>query len=162
MADNSLENRDKSTGVFGGQRLALLVTLGKILESIIATRIAWAVEEYGILPKTHLGGRKRISVDHVIQLILDRVHCAWGTGTKASMLLLDVAGAYDNVSHERLLHNIRRLRLGQFAPWIASFLSGRSTRIKPPGHLSDSFPRPPASHKARQSCQFCSFYLTRR
>ncbi|OKP02084.1 hypothetical protein PENSUB_7191, partial [Penicillium subrubescens] len=77
----------------------------EILESIIATRIAWAVEEHGLLPKTHLGGRKGISVDHAIQLILDRVHRAWGRGKRVSMLLLDVAGAYDNVSHERLLHN---------------------------------------------------------
>ena len=56
------------------------------------------------------------------------------------MILLDVAGAYDNVSHERLLHNIKQLRLGQFTSWIASFLSNRSTRIKLPGFLSDSFP----------------------
>jgi hypothetical protein len=79
--------------------VVLLNTLGKILESIVATRIAWAVKEYGLLPKTHLGGRKGISVDHVIQLILDRVHRAWGVGKKVSMLLLDQAGAYDNVSH---------------------------------------------------------------
>jgi hypothetical protein len=119
-----------------------LNTLGKILESIVATRIAWAVEEHGLLPTTHLGGRKGISVDHAIQLILDRVHRAWGRGKKVSMLLLDVAGAYDNVSHERLLYNISRLRLGQFAPWIVSFLRDRSTRSKLPGYLSDSFPTP--------------------
>ncbi|KAJ6020305.1 hypothetical protein N7499_003588 [Penicillium canescens] len=73
--------------------VALLNTLGKILEAIIATRIAWAVEKHQLLPDTHLGGRKGVSVDHAIQLILDRVHTAWGRGRKASMLLLDVAGA---------------------------------------------------------------------
>jgi hypothetical protein len=56
--------------------VALLNTLGKILESIVATRIVWAVEEHGLLPKTYLGGRKGISVDYAIQLILDRVHRA--------------------------------------------------------------------------------------
>jgi endonuclease/exonuclease/phosphatase family metal-dependent hydrolase len=122
--------------------VALLNTLGKILESIVATRIAWAAEEHGLLPKTHLGGRKGISVDHAIQLILDRVHRAWGTGRKVSMILLDVAGAYNNVSHERLLSNIQKLRLGWFTPWIQSFLSNRSTRIKLLGYLSDSFPTP--------------------
>lgn len=122
--------------------VALLNTLGKILESIVATRIAWAVEEYGLLPKTHLGGRKGISVDHVIQLILDRVHRAWREGRKVSMLLLDQAGAYDNVSHQRLLSNIKRLRLGQLAPRVQSFLIGRTTRIKLPGFLSDAFPTP--------------------
>ncbi|KAJ5876528.1 uncharacterized protein N7529_002112 [Penicillium soppii] len=52
--------------------VALLNTLVKILEAIIATRIAWMVEEHKLLPNTHLGGRKGISVDHAIQLILDK------------------------------------------------------------------------------------------
>lgn len=45
-------------------------TLGKLLEAVIATRISYAVEEHHLLPNTHLGGRKGISVDHAIQLIL--------------------------------------------------------------------------------------------
>jgi hypothetical protein len=56
------------------------------------------------------------------------------------MILLDVAGAYDNVSHQRLLDNVRRLGLGHLAPWIASFLTGRSTKL--PGFLSESFLTP--------------------
>jgi exonuclease III len=123
--------------------VALLNTLGKILEAIIATRIAWLVEEHQLLPNTHLGGRKGISVDHAIQLILDRVHRAWGEGKVASMLLLDVAGAYDNVSHERLLFNMQQMGLGSLIPWVKSFLTGRSTRIKlPDGHMSEAFPTP--------------------
>lgn len=46
--------------------VALLNTLGKILEAVVATRIAWCVEEYKLLPKTHLRGRKGVSVDHAI------------------------------------------------------------------------------------------------
>jgi hypothetical protein len=122
--------------------VALLNTLGKVLEAIIATRIAWAVEEYRLLPDTHLGGRKGVSVDHAIQLIHDRVHTAWGSGKKASMLLLDVAGAYDNVSHERLLHNMRQMGLFELVPWVGAFLTGRSTRIRLPGNPepSNAFP----------------------
>lgn len=78
-----------------------------------------------------------MSVDHAIQLVLDQVHKAWGIGRKVSMPLLDVSGAYDNVSHERLLYNIKKLRLGHFVPWIQSFLRNRSTRIRLPGFLSD-------------------------
>jgi len=123
--------------------VALLNTLGKILESIIATRIAWAVEEFKLLPDTHLGGRRGISVDHAIQLILDRVHRAWGDGKVASMLLLDVAGAYDNVSHERLISNMNNLGLGGITAWIQSFLTDRHTRIKlPNGYISDAFSTP--------------------
>ena len=123
--------------------VALLNTLGKVLEAVIATRIAWCVEEYKLLPETHLGGRRGVSVDHAIQLILGKVHQAWGEGKIASMLLLDVAGAYDMVSHERLLYNMQQIGLGILAPWVQSFLTGRSTRIKlPNGYLSEAFPTP--------------------
>ncbi|KAJ5212865.1 hypothetical protein N7449_000034 [Penicillium cf. viridicatum] len=64
--------------------VALLNTLGKILEVVVVTRIAWCVEEYKLLPDTYLGGRKGVSVYQV-----------WGEGKTASMLLLDMAGVYD-------------------------------------------------------------------
>jgi hypothetical protein len=122
--------------------VALINTFAKVLEAIMATRIAQSVEEHRLLPDTHLGGRKGISIDHVMQLLLDRIQRAWGMNRVASMVLLDVAGAYDNVSHERLLSNIKKLGLGQLAPWVASFLTNRSTRIKLPGYLSETFPTP--------------------
>jgi hypothetical protein len=59
------------------------------------------------------------------------------------MLLLDVAGAYDNVSHERLLFNMEQMGLGNLIPQVRSFLTGRSTRIKlPNGYLSEAFSTP--------------------
>jgi hypothetical protein len=117
--------------------IALLSTLGKILESIIASRVSWALEEHGLLPKGHLGGRKGVSVDHALQLILDEIYHAWGRGFKVSMLLLDISGAFDNVSHQRLIHNLRTMHLGWVANWLQSFLSNRHTRLQLPGYLSE-------------------------
>jgi Ribonuclease HI len=124
--------------------VALLNTLGKFLEAVIARRISYAVETEGLLPNTHLGGRKGISVDHAIQLIIGRVRRAWGSGNGkiASMLMLDVSGAYDNVSHERLIYNLYKRRLGQLAPWIRAFLTERSTRIRMPEGISDQILTP--------------------
>jgi hypothetical protein len=48
----------------------------------------------------------------------------------ASLLLLDVSGAFDNVSHARLLHNLRKRRIDErIVRWIASFLANRTTVI---------------------------------
>ncbi|RAO74375.1 uncharacterized protein BHQ10_010387 [Talaromyces amestolkiae] len=117
--------------------VALLNTLGKFLEAIIARRISYAVESEGLLPTSHLGGRKGISTDHTIQIILDRIQRAWGNRRGVvSMLLLDVSGAYDNAHHARLLHNMRKRRLGHFAPWVTAFLTGRSTKIRIPEGVS--------------------------
>ncbi|KAG0157076.1 hypothetical protein PDIDSM_4260 [Penicillium digitatum] len=73
--------------------VALLNTLSKFLEAVIARSISYAVETHKLLPDTHLGGRKGISVDHAIQQIIGRVRRAWGNSKIASVLLLDVSGA---------------------------------------------------------------------
>ncbi|KAJ5159354.1 zinc knuckle domain protein [Penicillium coprophilum] len=122
--------------------VALLNTLGKFLEAVIARRISYAVETEGLLPDTHLGGRKGISVDHAIQGIIGRIRRAWGHNKVASILMLDVSGAYDNVSHERLIHNLHKRRLGLLAPWVKAFLIGRSTSIRIPEGTSANIPTP--------------------
>jgi ribonuclease HI len=123
--------------------IMLLDTLGKFLQAIVAKRISYAIETHGLLPPSHLGGRRGISVDHAIQLIIERIRKAWGKGIPVvTMLLLDVAGAYDNAQHARLLHNLKKRRLGYFVPWIESFLSNRSTRIRMPEGVSDRVPTP--------------------
>ena len=74
--------------------------MGKLLESIIATRITALAERNDLLPSTHMGGRRLRSTDHAIHYLLERVHRAWQAGEVASLLLLDVAGAFDNVNHQ--------------------------------------------------------------
>jgi hypothetical protein len=120
--------------------VALLNTIGKALESVVAQRLSYAVERFRLLPKNHLGGRRGISCEHVLQIVVDRITKAWQKGRSVSLLLLDVSGAYDNVSHRRLLHNLRKRKLGHFVPWIASFLSNRYTRIRMPEHVTELFP----------------------
>jgi hypothetical protein len=121
--------------------VALLNTLGKILESIVATRISYLMEKHKLLPATHLGGRRGISTDHAIQGIIDRIQRAWGKKKPVvSMVLMDVGGAYDNALHTRLLHNLRKRRLGTLVPWISAFLTGRSTKIRMAEGISESIP----------------------
>lgn len=45
--------------------IALLNTIGKILDAVIARRISFAVEMHGLLPGEHMGGRKGRSTEHV-------------------------------------------------------------------------------------------------
>ena len=111
--------------------IALLNTIGKALEAVIATRISYMVEAYSLLPHTHVGGRKGRSCEHAIHLLLERVHASWRTGALVSTLLtLDVSGAFDNAAHKRLVHNLRKRRVPISAVnWIASFLRHRITDI---------------------------------
>jgi hypothetical protein len=53
--------------------IALLNTIGKILNSIIAQRISYIAETYELLPKTHLRDRKAFSTDHAIHPLVEKV-----------------------------------------------------------------------------------------
>jgi len=120
--------------------IALLNTLGKALEKIMATRISWAAEQFNLLPRRHMGGRKARGTEHALQILLETIHAAWLRGEVATVLLLDIKGAFDNVSHTRLLHNLKKRRIGgNMANWIRSFLSDRSTIISIPEFISEVF-----------------------
>ena len=139
--------------------VALLNTIGKALESVVAQRLSYAVERFRLLPKNHLGGRKVISCEHVLQIVVDRITKAWRKGRSVSLLLLDVSGAYNNVSHRRLLHNLWKRKLGHFVPWIASFLSNRYARIRMPEHVTELFPTTtgiPQGFRFRRFSTFCT------
>lgn len=122
--------------------IALLNTIGKIMDAVLARRLSYLVETYNVLPDTHIGGRRLRSTEHALHLIIERIYKAWNTGRGrvASLLLLDVSGAFDNVSHERLLHNLRSRRVDEkLVVWIASFLTERRTRITMDDFTSEEY-----------------------
>ena len=121
--------------------IALLNTLGKVLEAIMANRLAYLADVHHLLPSRHTGGRKLASTEHAMHFLLQRIHQAWSEGKVATLLLLDVSGAYDNVSRERLLHNLRKRRISDnIVRWIDSFLNNRATTLKLPEYTAPSVP----------------------
>lgn len=76
-----------------------------------------------------------------MHFLLQRIYQAWSEGKVASLLLLDVSDAYDNVSRERLLHNLRKRRVSDnIIRWTDSFLPGRSTTLKLQEYTAPSAP----------------------
>jgi hypothetical protein len=113
--------------------IALLNTIGKVMDAVVARRLSYLVETYHVLPPTHMGGRKHRSTEHALHAVTAKIYEQWNNGKDgqvASLLLLDVSGAFDNVSHQRLLHNLRKRKVDESTVrWIASFLSDRHTCI---------------------------------
>jgi hypothetical protein len=90
----------------------------------MANRLAYLADTHGFLPTRHTGGRKLASTEHAMHVLLQRIHWAWSEGKVASLLLLDVSGACDNVCKERLPHNLRKRRVNEsIVDWVASFLT---------------------------------------
>jgi hypothetical protein len=82
--------------------VALLNTLGKILEKIIARRLSALAEWYSLLPPTHMGGRKGISADHVLHWLIEKINIELNRKAYRgviSILSLNMSRAFNNVSH---------------------------------------------------------------
>ena len=57
--------------------IALLNTLGKALEFILAKRITYLAERYGLLPYNHFGARRARSTKHALHYIVKRIYSSW-------------------------------------------------------------------------------------
>ena len=93
--------------------IALLNTLGKVLEAVISNRIKFIAETHDLLSDTQYRARTNRATETALQQITEKIHTIWGREGKrvASLLLLDVSKAFDRVSHVRLAHNLRKRRI---------------------------------------------------
>ena len=119
--------------------IALLNTLAKVLEKLIAERLTSTLEEHSLLPPNQFGARKRRSVTTAISFISELARAAWHADPRnvVSILSLDLAGAFDNVSHDRLLETILKKGLPMWIHNIVrAFLKGRTTSLLFDNHTS--------------------------
>ena len=79
--------------------IALLNTLGKVLESIIFIRLKLVSEEYDLLPNTQYGARPGRSTSSALFSLLERIKLVKAYKLIPSLLALDVQKVFDNVSH---------------------------------------------------------------
>jgi hypothetical protein len=94
--------------------VALLNTPGKILEEVIARRLSELVERFSLLPVTHMGGRRGIFTDHALHWLLEKLNLEQNGKPErrvVPILSLEVSGAFDKVSHSRLLHSLKKWRI---------------------------------------------------
>ncbi|KAI0990830.1 hypothetical protein K3495_g17357, partial [Podosphaera aphanis] len=77
--------------------IALLNTMGKLLEKLVASRISKAAEDFNLLPEEQMGARPNRSTISAIELLTKQIHTIWGKDKKqvASLLSLDISGAFD-------------------------------------------------------------------
>jgi hypothetical protein len=54
--------------------VALINTLGKIIDTVLAKRIQHITETHELLPHTYIGGRKDLLCEHTIHLFTEKVY----------------------------------------------------------------------------------------
>ncbi|KAI0998540.1 hypothetical protein K3495_g9657 [Podosphaera aphanis] len=112
--------------------IAPLNIMGKLLEKLVANRISKATKEFNLLPEEQMGARPKRYTISTVELLTGQIHTFWGKDKKkvASLLSLDIPGAFDNVSHKRLIHNLREKGIPRWiCNFVKSFLEERTTSI---------------------------------
>ncbi|KAI0949613.1 hypothetical protein AcW1_010370 [Taiwanofungus camphoratus] len=110
--------------------IQLLECLGKVLERIVATRLAYLVTIHNLVPANQFGGRPSSSTDDTILTFVNDVKAAHNHGKVTSALTFDIKGFFDFVNHKRLLTVMREKGIPiQLVHWTASFLTDRQAAI---------------------------------
>ncbi|KAM4060887.1 reverse transcriptase (RNA-dependent DNA polymerase) [Hirsutella rhossiliensis] len=129
--------KDDYTAARAWRPISLLSTLGKILEAVMAERISFAVETFGLLPTNHFGARKRRSAEQALVLLQEKIYKAWRMGKVLSLVNFDVKGAYNGVFKDRLLQRLAARGLPrELVRWVDAFCSERTASITVNGHCT--------------------------
>lgn len=91
----------------GYRPIALLPTIGKVIESALAKKLATTTEDSGILPPEQFGCRKARSIEGALFLLVSQVEETFRHKASASLLQLDIQGAFDNFNHIELISTLK-------------------------------------------------------
>ena len=109
----------------GAQRpIALLSTIGKLIETLLAYRLDALVEQEGLLLDTQMGNQRNRSIDIALDLLLKQIYIVqYKKDYIALVLLLDIVGAFNIVNYIQLLDNLQAKQVPlQVVQLVQSFL----------------------------------------
>jgi retron-type reverse transcriptase len=87
-----------------------------------------------------MGNRRNRSIETALEMLVEQIHTVWNARNQvASVLSLDIAGAFDTVNHLRLLDNLWKKKVPLwFVRTVRSFLTGRTTTLVVDNEETDS------------------------
>ena len=121
--------------------IALLNSISKILEKIVAINLTNHLENNKILHKNQFGFQRGKSTEQNLLLVTDFISKALNDGEFCIGIFLDLKKAFDVCSHPILLKKLEKSGIkGSTLNWFKSYLSKRSQCVEVGGALSE--PRP--------------------
>ena len=112
--------------------ISLLSTISKIFERILAKRLISIFTKFDILSKDQFGFRAKFSTEYAIADIYDKLINNLDKRLSSCAIFLDLAKAFDSVSHEILLRKLQHYGVrGKTLELLSSYLScSRSQFVK--------------------------------
>jgi len=56
--------------------IALLNTIGKVIDKILIKRMLFIADAYGILPRIYIGGRAAAGYKYAVYLLIEKIYAA--------------------------------------------------------------------------------------
>ena len=110
--------------------ISLLECLGKVIERVVAKKVASFCENLHIFHEGQCGSRKNRNTHDALLKLISFVEKAWKKGNIAGAIFMDVKGAYDWVAQPILIQILIDVGLPQnLVRWISSFLSNRTAQL---------------------------------
>ena len=120
-------------------RKTLLPALGKLFEKMISTRVGEYIEKFEILSPHQFGFRKDFGTEYAILDIHEKLLSNLDKGLNTCSIFLDLAKAFDSVSHEILLRKLHKYGIrGSALSLFTSYLCSRPQYTKLNGVVSSS------------------------
>jgi hypothetical protein len=118
--------------------VSLLISLSKIMEKIVFTRLYNFLLEIQFLNRFQSGFRPGDSTVNQLILIVHKIYEALESGKEVRMVFLDISKAFDKVWHRGLIYKLELLGVEDpLLKWIKSYLFGRKQRVIIDGQSSD-------------------------
>ena len=121
--------------------ISLLPILSKVMETLVNRAVTNFLERNSILSSNQYGFRRGMSTQDILTLLSHRWHTTSARGGSTRVLAVDVAGAFDRVSHPGLLHKASRYGLsGALLAWLQDYLCDRRLQTTINGFTSSLYP----------------------
>ena len=111
--------------------IALLPTLSKLLERVVASQLWSHLHMFDLLPSYQSGYRQHYSTETAILKVLSDLFLSMDSGDVSLVASLDLQAAFDTVDHSILIQRLQSSfgLSGTILSWFSSFLGPRSMSV---------------------------------
>ena len=121
--------------------VSLLSVISKVMEKVINTTLMNHLEKQSLLSPHQFGFRPGLSAADLLTSISHQWQSCINAGGAVRALAVDIAGAFDKVSHLGVLHKLRSYGIaGTLHQWLTSYLTDRTLQAVVGGATSPQFP----------------------
>ena len=111
--------------------ISLLMTMSKILEKIVYTRVYSFLQDTGQIYDNQYGFRANHSCEHAVGQLVGSVVKGLENRHNVACVMLDLSKAFDTIDHSILLSKLELYGIrGQPLAWFRSYLTDRKLRVK--------------------------------